>query len=155
MDRHPEPAGRKGGAAGHRRRRGARRMAIDILYQADVTARRPADVVEQWRAAGRRVTDYAAELTTGVQRHLEEIDGLLAAGSEGWAVHRMAAVDRTILRVACQEMRSGVPAAIAINEAIEGANELSTEDSGRFINGVLGKIARELEAMRTPEKRSD
>jgi len=58
-------------------------------------------------------------------------------------VPRMAVVDRTILRVACYEMSAGVPPAVAINEAVEAANELSTEDSGRFINGVLGRIARE------------
>jgi N utilization substance protein B len=56
----------------------------------------------------------------------------------------MASVDRTILRVACHELRSGVPPAVAINEAVQAANELSTEDSGRFVNGVLGRIAREL-----------
>ena len=54
----------------------------------------------------------------------------------------MATVDRTILRVACHELRSGVPAPVAISEAVEAANQLSTEDSGRFVNGILGKIAR-------------
>jgi transcription antitermination factor NusB len=129
-------------AAGHRRRRTARRTAIDILYQADVTGQRASDVVEQWRLAGRAVPDYAADLVTGVEEELAEIDELLGASSEEWPVHRMAVVDRTILRVACHEIRSGEPVAVAINEAVEAANELSTEDSGRFINGVLGKIGR-------------
>jgi transcription antitermination protein NusB len=129
-------------AAGHRKRRAARRTAIDILYQADVTGQRASDVVEQWQRAGRAVPDYAAELVTGVEEELAEIDELLEASSEEWPVHRMAVVDRTILRVACHEIRSGEPVAVAINEAVEAANELSTEDSGRFINGVLGKIGR-------------
>jgi N utilization substance protein B len=132
------------GTSGHHRRQAARRVAIDILYQADVVGAQPTDVLEQWRMAGKSVTEYAGALVRGVQGDLEAIDGLLAAGSEGWAVHRMAIVDRTILRVACYEMRSGIPAAVAINEAILAAKELSTEDSGRFINGVLGKIAREM-----------
>ena len=129
-------------AAGHRKRRAARRTAIDILYQADVTGQRASDVVEQWRRAGQGVPDYAAELVAGVEEELAEIDELLEASSEEWPVHRMAVVDRTILRVACHEIRSGEPVAVAINEAVEAANELSTEDSGRFINGVLGKIGR-------------
>jgi N utilization substance protein B len=129
-------------AAGHRKRRTARRTAIDILYQADVTGQSASDVVEQWRLAGRAVPDYAAELVAGVEDELAEIDELLEASSEEWPVHRMAVVDRTILRVACHEIRSGEPVAVAINEAVEAANELSTEDSGRFINGVLGKIGR-------------
>jgi N utilization substance protein B len=61
----------------------------------------------------------------------------------------MAVVDRTILRVACYELRTGVPTAVAINEAVDAAKRLSTEDSGRFINGVLGRIARD--GQTTPE----
>jgi len=126
-----------------RRRRAARRLAIDILYQADVTERSASGVLDDWRAAGRSVPDYTEQLVRGVDTRLGEFDAMLGAHSEGWTVHRMAVVDRTILRVACQELREGLPAAVAINEAVEAANELSTEDSGRFINGVLGRIARE------------
>lgn len=128
--------------AGHRRRRAARRQAIDILYQADVTGRPATDVLSEWRTAGRSVADFTEQVVTGVAGGMDEIDRVLGANAEGWTVHRMAVVDRTILRVACYELRSGVPAAVAINEAVEAANELSTEDSGRFINGVLGRIAR-------------
>jgi len=117
-------------------------VALDILYEADIVSRPPSAVAREWHAAGRSVPDYAAKLVEGVERELGEIDGVLGSNSEGWTVHRMAVVDRTILRVACHELRSGVPAAVAINEAVEAANELSTEDSGRFINGLLGRIAR-------------
>jgi N utilization substance protein B len=92
------------------------------------------------------VPPYAADLVAGVERDREAIDRLLATHSEGWPVHRMAVVDRTILRIACHELRSGLPAAVAINEAVEAARELSTEASGRFINGLLGRVARDLEA---------
>jgi transcription antitermination protein NusB len=124
-------------------------MAIDILYQADVTERSPRDVLNEWKMAGRTVPTYTETLVAGVERSLPEIDELLAANSEGWTVHRMAVVDRTILRVACYELRSGLPTAVAINEAVDAAKRLSTEDSGRFINGMLGRIARD--ALSTPE----
>jgi transcription antitermination protein NusB len=136
---------------GHRRRRAARRKAIDILYQADVTERPPRTVLDDWQKAGRAVPTYTEALVTGVERNLSDIDALLAAHSEGWTVHRMAVVDRTILRVACYELRAGVPTAVAINEAVDAAKRLSTEDSGRFINGVLGRIARD--GQTTPEAR--
>jgi transcription antitermination protein NusB len=123
----------------------ARRSAIDLLYQADVTGEGPTQVVEEWRRARRDVLPYAEEIVNGVESLRDEIDRTLALNSEEWAVHRMAAVDRAILRVACYELGAGVPPAVVINEAVEAAKELSTEDSGRFINGLLGKIARNLE----------
>jgi N utilization substance protein B len=134
-----------------RRRRAARRLAVDILYQADVTERPPTDVLREWRAAGRSIPPYTASLIEAVEADQEGIDRDLGSSSEGWTVPRMAAVDRTILRVACAELRGGLPPAVAIDEAVEAANELSTEDSGRFINGVLGKIARNLEEGGTAE----
>lgn len=130
-------------ATGHRSRRRARRVALDILYEADLLGRAPSVVTGEWEAAGKSVPEYAANIVRGVEEHLHEIDERLGASSEEWTVHRMAAVDRAILRVACYELNSGmVPPAVAINEAVEAANELSTGDSGRFINGVLGRIAR-------------
>jgi transcription antitermination protein NusB len=139
-------AGRAGEArrpVGHRKRRTARRMAVDLLYQADVMERPPAEVLAEWEGLGRRISDYTRELVEGFERDREEIDELLETHSEGWPIHRMAVVDRSILRVACEELRAGLPTAVAINEAVEAAGELGGEDSGRFINGVLGRIARE------------
>ncbi len=136
-----EPSGQ---GKGHRRRRAARRKAIDILYQADVTDRSARTVMHGWQSAGRTVPTYTESLVTGVERDLPDIDASLAAHSEGWTVHRMAVVDQTILRVACYELRSGVPVAVAINEAVDAARQLSTDDSGRFINGLLGRIARDV-----------
>ncbi len=143
-----------GPGTGHRRRRAARRKAIDILYQADVTERSARTVMHDWQTAGRTAPTYTESLVSGVERDLPDIDALLAAHSEGWTVHRMAVVDRTILRVACYELRSGVPVAVAINEAVEAAKRLSTEDSGRFINGVLGRIARNSQPSPEPGPRA-
>jgi N utilization substance protein B len=127
-------------------RRDARRIATDVLYQADVTGADPLAVLSDWVEV-RSVPAFARELVEGVAAHLPAIDLLLEEHAEGWSVHRMAALDRTILRVALFELlhRPDVPRAVAISQAVEAANELSTEDSGRFVNGVLAKIARELE----------
>ena len=144
MAARPGPHGAKR-ARGHARRRAARRQAIDIVFQADITESDPIQVMEEWRSAGRKILPYSEELVRGTAAGVKDIDRTLGAHLEGWTVPRMAAVDRAILRVACHELDSGVPPAVAISEAVEAANELSTEDSGRFVNGVLGRIARERE----------
>ncbi len=125
-------------------RRAARRLAIDVLYQADVTDRSPLEVLSSWREAGRDVPAFAQQLVEGVNEHGPGIDLLLEENAEDWTVARMTAVDRTILRVAVEELlhRDDVPASVAISEAVESAAELSAEESRSFVNGVLGKIAR-------------
>ena len=127
-------------------RREARRTAIDILYQADVTAADPSLVLGEWLDAGRIVSTFTTELVEGVQGHLPEIDLLLEERTEGWTVARMTALDRTILRVAIHELRhrADVPASVAISEAVEAATDLSGEGAPRFVNGILGKIASEM-----------
>lgn len=127
------------------RRRDARRRAALILYEADVTGRSPLEVLAERRSVGERIPAFTEELVRGVAERLEELDRLLGRHSEGWTVPRMAAVDRALLRLACYEIlhREDVPDAVAIAEAVEAAKVLSTEDSGRFVNGVLGRIARE------------
>jgi N utilization substance protein B len=127
------------------RRRQARRLAVDILYQADVLGRRPEEVLEERRALGERVPSFTEGLVRGVGEHLPELDALIEEHAEGWSVHRLAGVDRTLLRLACFEMlyREDISVAVATSEAVVAAKALSTEDSGRFVNGVLGRIARE------------
>ena len=124
-------------------RRQARRIAIDILYQSDVTGVAPTAVLGEWRQAARPVPSFSAELVEGVERDLPEVDLILEEHSEGWSVARMAALDRTILRVAVHELehRPDVPTSVAISEAVEAATDLSTEGSPRFVNGILGRIA--------------
>ncbi len=126
-------------------RKRARRTAVDILFQADVTGADPLDIADDWVVAGRDVPPFARELVEGVAASLAELDLLIGTHAEGWTVPRMASLDRTILRVACYELRyrDDVPSAVAIDEAVGTAKELSTEDSGRFVNGILGRIARE------------
>jgi transcription antitermination protein NusB len=126
-------------------RRSARRTAIDILYQADLTGGVPDDVVAGWIEAGREVPAFSRELVSGVDEHRPTIDLLLEDAAEGWTVARMTALDRTILRVAVEELRfrADVPTSVAISEAVEAASALSSEDAKGFVNGVLGRLARE------------
>jgi transcription antitermination protein NusB len=128
-------------------RRDARRMAIDILYQGDITDADPTQVLASWRENGRDVSAFTEELVAGVVEDGPGIDLLLAEHAEGWTVARMTALDRTILRVAVEELcyRDDVPPSVAISEAVEAASDLSAEESRPFVNGVLGRIARDAE----------
>ncbi len=133
-------------------RREARRQALDVLYQADITDAVPVDVLASWEGAGRTISPFARELVEGVERFQPEVDLLLEEHAEGWTVARMAAVDRTILRLAVFELLHSpdVPASVAISEAVEAAADLSADESKRFVNGVLGKIAREVPGAQRP-----
>ena len=138
-------------------RREARRVAIDILYQADVTATDPTVVLTEWIDAGRAVPAFSKELVDGVNDRMPEIDLLLEEHSEDWTVSRMTVLDRTILRVSVHELRDrpDVPPSVAISEAVEAATDLSTEESPRFVNGILGRIASELRPASAEEGRGD
>jgi N utilization substance protein B len=116
-----------------------------MVYQADLGHRSPLEVLEERRGLGERIPTFAEELVRGVAERAGEIDRLIGEYAEGWSVGRLAAVDRAVLRVACYELlgRPDVPPAVAIDEAVAAAKELSTADSGRFVNGVLGRIARD------------
>jgi N utilization substance protein B len=96
------------------------------------------------------VSDYAAMLVEGVVAHRERIDQLLAEHAEGWTVPRMPAVDRTLLRIGVFELLwvDEIDDPVAITEAVELARALSTDDSPRFLNGVLGRIADIAEHLR-------
>jgi len=124
-------------------RREARRLALDVLFQADVTSADGRSVLAEWEAADRPIPPYTRQLVDGVADSITRIDRTIGTYAEGWAVERMASLDRTILRVATYELTSDseVPVGAAIDEAVRAANGLSTDDSGRFVNGVLGKIA--------------
>ena len=143
-------------------RRQARRLAVDILYEAEIRDRLPAEALvargsEGWVHATTEderdaapedegptpeVLAYAKELIEGVQEHQAAIDELIARYADRWAITRMPVVDRTLLRLALFELLWGrdIPVPVAINEAVELAKDLSTEDSGRFVNGLLGRI---------------
>jgi len=90
--------------------------------------------------------EFAVELVRGVGEHREEIDELITAHARNWDIHRMPALDRALLRLACFELahRPDVPTGAVISEAVELAKRYSTDDSGRFVNGVLSAVAAEV-----------
>lgn len=125
----------------------ARRSALQVLYQSEILGI-PADtVIETGQVPEEAVTNgYARTLVLGVAGHKSELDRLIGASSQNWAIDRMPVIDRSVLRLAIYEMRyvKDVPASVTINEAVELAKEFGGEDdSHRFVNGVLGRLARE------------
>ncbi|GAA2187709.1 MULTISPECIES: transcription antitermination factor NusB [Leucobacter] len=132
----------------------ARKRALDMLYQADLRDESIAVIVnaEAQRASSEpdRAASwlYAREIVDGVTDHRDRIDELIMSYAQGWTLERMPHVDRALLRLASWEIlfNEEVPAAVAIDEAVELAKEYSTDDSGRFVNGVLGKIADHADA---------
>ncbi len=122
----------------------ARKRALDVIFAADARDVDPVTVMAE-RALQVELTpmgDYAEGIVRGIAAHYERIDSLLAEHSQGWQLHRMPAVDLAILRIAVFELlySTDVPEAVAVDEAIELAKLLSTDNSPRFINGVLGQI---------------
>ena len=144
-------------------RRAARRLAIDVLYESEIRGTLPTEALAARQEAGwviptsedlsealgdeeppsREALAYARVLIEGIQEHHADIDALIARYADRWAIERMPVIDRTLLRIAVFEIlwRDDVPMPVAINEAVELAKSLSTDDSGRFVNGLLGKIA--------------
>ena len=120
-------------------RRRARKQAFLVLYQSDVNATPVEAAFERWRSYRGDLEDYAVRLARGVEREMEELDALLSEVSVGWPVHRMSAVDRTVLRLALYEMLcvEDVPPDVAINEAVELAKGFSGEEAPAFVSGVL------------------
>jgi N utilization substance protein B len=120
-------------------RRTARKQAFLNLYQSDVNESPLGSTIERWREYRGSLQEYAIRLARGVEEEQERLDAVLSEVSVGWPVHRMSAVDRTILRLALYEMLyvEDVPPAVALNEAIELARGFSGEEAPAFVGGVL------------------
>lgn len=134
----------------HERTR-ARMSALQVLYTSEIQGAYPSEVAvsEKYLSEdGKDLADYARKLVEGVEAHRVEIDGMLSSTSENWSLARMPIVDRSILRLAAYEMTyvEDVPVSVAINEAVELAKGFGGKDeSPQFVNGVLGRIAAQLE----------
>jgi transcription antitermination protein NusB len=128
-------------------RRKSRRRALDVLYQADIRDMSPRQVLNDTLARmGAQRPDhmeYAVTIVDGVADHASRIDELISSYAEGWTLERMPIVDRNLCRIAVYELlyNDEIDDAVAISEAVELARELSTDDSPRFVNGLLGRIA--------------
>ncbi|HEX7303644.1 transcription antitermination factor NusB [Lentzea sp.] len=123
----------------------ARKRAVDFLYEADLLGTDPVTLLAERVGSPDvpPVNDYTVSLVEGVTAHRSRIDDLISEHAEGWTLQRMPAVDRAVLRIGLYELlwAADVPDAVAIDEAVELAKGLSTDDSPRFVNGVLGRIA--------------
>jgi N utilization substance protein B len=121
------------------RRTDQRRAAVVAIYQADVTGRPPADLLDS------RATAFTRELVNGVVAERDVLDAQIERHASGWSLDRIAPLERSILRVALHELRSrpDVPAEVAIDEAVEAAKELCSAETPAFVNGVLGAVHRE------------
>jgi N utilization substance protein B len=124
----------------------ARKRALDVLYEAELKRVDPLAVVRERVDRGDEtpLPQYAVELVEIVREHREELDELLATSAEGWSVERMPTVDRNALRIGLGELlyRDDVPDAVAISEAVALVKTLSTDESPRFVNAVLDRVAR-------------
>jgi transcription antitermination protein NusB len=120
-------------------RRTARKQAFLNLYQRDVNDSALDSTIERWREYRGDLEPYALRLARGVEEEQEGLDAVLSAVSEGWPVHRMRAIDRTILRLALYEMLyvEDVPPDVAVNEAVELATGFSGDEAPAFVGGVL------------------
>ena len=124
----------------------ARKRALDLLFESEQRGLPTLELLAERQSLGEHpVPEYAADLVRGVQEHAGQIDSLLAAHAHGWTLDRMPAVDRNILRIGTYELlwNDGVPDPVAISEAVALAEDLSTDASPSFVNGVLARIKAE------------
>jgi len=120
-------------------RRAARRTAFFLLYQWDLTGQPLTSLYEG------EVDEFARDTAEAVAARAEELDRTITAASEGWTADRLGAVERAILRIGVYELEEGsVPPEVAIDEAVGLAKRYASEDASRLVNGILGRIAREL-----------
>ena len=126
-----------------RPRRLARERALELCYELE---QRPGSLDALLADLPAAPDEYSVSLARGVEEHRDEIDVLLRRYSEHWALERMPVVDRAILRLGCYELAyvPDTPTGVVISEAVELAKEYSTKDSGRFVNGMLSRIAEEV-----------
>lgn len=119
-------------------RREARRAAVFVLYQWDVTSSPLGSLFEG------EVDAYTQTIADRVAAHVEELDATITAASDDWTADRLGAVERNILRVAIEELAADeVPKEVVLDEAVTLAKRYASDDAGRLVNGILGKIARE------------
>jgi N utilization substance protein B len=119
-------------------RRAARRTALFLLYQWDLTGQPLASLYED------DPEPFALELAEAVQERAAQLDERITASTEGWTADRLGTLERNILRIGIHELQAGsVPPEVAINEAVVLAKRYASEEAGRLVNGVLARVAKE------------
>jgi len=133
-------------------RREARERALELLYEAEAKGQAPDEVLRHLPISP---DPFAVALVTGVGQRLEELDGHIERLAKDWTVERMPWVDRSILRIGAFELlaRADVPTGAILSEAVELAKRFSTEEAGRFVNGVLSNLARQVRPATEPDAR--
>jgi len=137
-------------------RRRARQIALQLLYQMEVRGMGVDEVLTTRQQIHRQpLSDFAFRLVKGVERRREEIDRLIIDYSEHWEIDRMPIVDRNIVRICLYEMleEEEIPFSVSINEAVELAKTYGGEDSGKFVNGLVARIAQQLRTLRKERER--
>jgi N utilization substance protein B len=121
----------------------ARERALYLLYEAHSKGISPGDALSLQVLAPDELT---IELVTGVETHVAELDAAIAGKAKGWSLERMPVLDLNVLRLAAFELRArqDVPVAVVLDEAVKLAKRFSTDDSGKFVNGVLAALSKEL-----------
>jgi N utilization substance protein B len=120
-------------------RRQARRQALVLLYQWDLTGQDFGVLYDG------EIDEFALGLAEAVRQHVPALDEKITAAAEGWTADRLGTLERNVLRIAILELETGVvPAEVAINEAVVLGKRYASETAGRLINGILGRIGREL-----------
>ena len=135
--------GRPSRSAGNDARSDARERALHLLYEAHAKSSSGASVVESQVL---EVDDLVLEIVAGVDAVSAKADDLIAENAIGWTLARMPVIDLIVLRIAIFELisRSDVPTAVILNEAVELAKTFSTDESGRFVNGILSTISKKV-----------
>jgi len=142
-------------------RRKSREIALQMLYQMEMTGQPPHEVIDLYyeMASGdddkspnfaESVRPFAEQLLNGVYQHRDELDAMIVEASENWRIERMSIIDRNVLRIALYEMlyRIEIPPKVSINEAIDLGKTFGSPDSGSFINGILDRLLREVDRVR-------
>lgn len=128
-------------------RRKARKDALEILYEKEITGQSVDKIIEN-RVIARHdePSDFAIRLVEGVLEHLQQIDEIISMQTDNWALERMPIVDRSLIRIGLYEMlyEEDIPISVSINEAVELAKVYGMEESSKFINGILGRVATKL-----------
>ena len=132
-----------------RRRHRARNIVLDVLYRLEIDDCGPAEALETYRAemAEKGIEEFVDRMVNNIIEKRPELDEIIDRYADKWSLNRMPLLDRNILRLGIYELEyeGDIPASVTINEAVELANMYSTDDSGKFINGILGHLVRDTE----------
>lgn len=129
------------------RRRRARKIILDALYRMEIDNCDPTEALDDYREEmdSKDIAEFIDRVVGGVTERQAELDAVIDSYADKWNANRMPVLDRNILRMGIFEMtyEDDIPASVTINEMVEMANTYSTDESGRFINGILGRLAKD------------